>query len=484
MKRLRLCLVVALLLCSLAPVSRADQKIKKRMTAAGHDIDTTSYVKGERSRDEMDLGGMQMITIHQCDTKKTITVNLRTNACYVTTESEPGESVPRSTGAAPKQRTAAPPEEAAGTPRKGGTITINTSVTDTGERKQLFGFTARHVKSSMAYEASPDACNPGGGKMESDGWYIDFAEGTHSCVRPERQMFESGGRSRRPDCEDKIQYRGPGVMAMTRLGYPADVTMTMTGKDGQQSSMRTQALEISRATLDPALFDLPPGCRVVKSMAELYGMGSIADMMRGAAASRASSSTPSRGAVGTPEARSAKGRMGVSRRAVGTGEVGPKQPGKVRVGVVQVNDKTNHSLSGEDLRRALISNLGRFGLDAVPVDGGNDSELVSDCKEKDCDYLLYTDVASLKEPGAAKKAGGMFGRALGGLGAAASSAMGGGYEAGTAYRLFKITDTKNAELEGTGSGKGQAADQSVMPSFDHESRDVMTQIQKDAMMRK
>ncbi len=482
MKRLRLCLVVALLLCSLAPVSRADQKIKKRMTAAGHDIDTTTYVKGERSRDEMDLGGMQMITIHQCDTKKTITVNLRTNACYVVTEGEPGENAPaRSTAAAPKQRTAEPPE-AAGSPRKGGTITINTSVTDTGERKQLFGFTARHVKSSMAYTSSPDACNPGGGKIENDGWYIDFAEGSHSCVRPERQMFE--GRGRRPDCEDKIRYSGTGVAAMARLGYPADVTMTMVGKDGQQTSMRTQALEISRATLDPALFDAPAGCRVVKNMAELYGMGSIGDMMRGAGRSSGGFQSMSRPVPGTTEAKSSKGRMGVSRRAVGTGEVGPKQPGKVRVGVVAVNDKTNHSLNGEDLRRALISNLTRFGLDAVPVDGGDDAELVRDCKDKDCDYLLYTDVATLKEPGAAKKAGGMFGRALGGLGAAASGAMGGGFEAGTAYRLFKIADTKNPDLEGTGSGKGQAADQSVMPSFDHESRDVMTQIQKDAMMRK
>ena len=42
----------------------------------------------------------------------------------------------------------------------------------------------------MQYESSADACNPGSGKIDTDGWYIDFAEGTHSCERPERQVFQ------------------------------------------------------------------------------------------------------------------------------------------------------------------------------------------------------------------------------------------------------------------------------------------------------
>ncbi len=479
MKRL-LCCAVAL--CLAVPMF-ADQKVKKRMSVGGNGIDSTSYVKGERSRDEMNYGPMSMITIHQCDTHKTIQVNDQARTYMVTVDSDatPAPAAPAAagrSGAAPK---AAAPEQPSGPARQGGTITITTNVTDTGERKQMFGFQARHIKSSMQYEASADACNPGSGKIDTDGWYIDFAEGNHSCIHPERQALQGNpmarGRSSRPDCEDKIRYTGPGLMAMTRMGYPADVTTTVSGKDGQQS-FRQEALDISRATLDAALFEPPAGYREVKSYGELMGMPSMAQMMRDAAAGRAQ---PSRNVSRAPV------MTDVVRGAVGTGEVGPKQPGKVRVGVVAVADKTNHSLDGENLRRALISNLTRFNLDAVPANGGGDAELIADCKKKECDYILYTDVATLKDASAAKKAvGGMFGRALGGMGAGSGAAneAAGAFESGTAYRLFRIADTSNPAMQGAGTGKGQAADQSVMPTFDRESRDVMGQVQKDAMTRK
>jgi hypothetical protein len=42
-----------------------------------------------------------------------------------------------------------------------------------GERKQMFGFNARHIKTSMVRTASPEACDKDM-KIETDGWYIDF----------------------------------------------------------------------------------------------------------------------------------------------------------------------------------------------------------------------------------------------------------------------------------------------------------------------
>jgi len=487
----------AVLVC-VAVGARADQKIKKRMSMGDNAFDSTSYVKGERSRDEMNFGPMQMVTIHQCDTGKTITLNDRNRTYMVMSDSGSSSPAPRAAtkGSAPKQQ-APEPEEAQGPARKGGIITITTNVTDTGERKQMFGYTARHVKASMQYESSPDACNPGSGKIDMDGWYIDFSEGSHSCVRPERQLFEGGpmggggGRQRKPDCQDQIKYSGPGITAMTKLGYPADVTTLMTDKEGKSVSMRQQALEISKATLAPSLFDAPAGYTEAKSYAQLMGMGSIGDMMRSAATARAGGNV-SRAPVGTPEVKSRGAN--VSRGAVGTGEIKAKVPGTVRVGVVLVQDKTGSSLNGEDLRRALISNLTRFNLDSVPVDGDDDTALTSDCKQKQCDYILYTDVTGMKAPSAVKKAaGGMFGRALGGMvdrrtgvggsagESAGNAAAGGTFESATAYRLFRINNTSNAALQANGAGKGQAADQSVMPTFDRESRDVMTQVQKDKM---
>jgi len=38
-------------------------------------------------------------------------------------------------------------------------VTISRTVTDTGERQVMFGYTARHIKISIVTEASPDACS-------------------------------------------------------------------------------------------------------------------------------------------------------------------------------------------------------------------------------------------------------------------------------------------------------------------------------------
>jgi hypothetical protein len=46
---------------------------------------------------------------------------------------------------------------------------------DTGERKQMFGYTARHLIMTMESESSPDACSVTKSKMQFDGWYIDAA---------------------------------------------------------------------------------------------------------------------------------------------------------------------------------------------------------------------------------------------------------------------------------------------------------------------
>ena len=62
----------------------------------------------------------------------------------------------------------------------GAIVTQTETIVDTGERKTMFGYTARRVRTTSVMDAPPEACNPGHMEIESDGWYIDLAAG-FSC---------------------------------------------------------------------------------------------------------------------------------------------------------------------------------------------------------------------------------------------------------------------------------------------------------------
>src|SRR5687768_5571952 len=141
----------------MAPSVLADMKIKARMSmgepgAQGMAMDTMIYQKGARQRIEVNLPmGMSMITLYQCDQKRLIQMNSQCKA-YMTT--------------------ALDEDSAAQTGRsgKGGVVTITSNSTDTGERQQMFGHTARHIKSTLAFEPGPGACDSNRMSMEMDGW--------------------------------------------------------------------------------------------------------------------------------------------------------------------------------------------------------------------------------------------------------------------------------------------------------------------------
>src|SRR6266404_1192278 len=82
-------LAVVLICCALATSVLADQKVKTRMSMQGNSFESTSYVKGQRMRDEQQFGPMTMVTIHQCDLNQTIQVNDRTKTYMITKEEAP-----------------------------------------------------------------------------------------------------------------------------------------------------------------------------------------------------------------------------------------------------------------------------------------------------------------------------------------------------------------------------------------------------------
>jgi hypothetical protein len=411
--------------------ARTDLKITYRTSTSGQSMETTTMLKGARERSEMKLGyGRDIISITQCDLRRTVQISDSAKK-YVITPMDSADSAPVST--VPSGRT----NESI---TRGGVITYTTSAVDTGERKEMFGFQARHVKTSMMIESSPDACSPIKQRMETDGWYIDFSFGLN-CERGGGP--EMGGMPAQGGCRDRIRFNRQGA---ARTGYPLQETTTMYGPDGQVVMTSTkEVVELSREPLDAALFDVPAGYVETTNAQELYGMPSMDAIM-----SQAKGRTPANDDSGNNAALS-------SNR---------KAPGVIRIGVVQVNNRTDRQMSTESLRQRLIGEIEGAGVDAIALNASSAVEAEAEAKAKQCDYILYTDVASMKSS-AAKK---LFGR-VAGVGGVDKT------EAKIEYKLFAVGDG-SPRLQSGATAKEEGDDASAGTALSQEARAVAAEVRR------
>lgn len=445
---MRLIRVLAVLLCVQA-VALADLKVTRKNGSGGYDSQSTVYVKGQRQRTE----SPQMTTIQQCDLHRSVFINDRTKMYYIMSDNDTSEMAGASSAPSPA------PQGPAQT-RRGALVQVTENITDTGERKQMFGFTARHIKTRNVTDAPPEACNPGHTESESDGWYIDLAAGM-SCDTDRPTPPPS--RRARPDCADQYRVRRAGA---GRLGFPVMVTTTYKSTGQGDESMAggitstMEATDISTVTLDPSLFEIPAGYQQAASMMELMmgpggmpnaaGMGGMPGMPSGA---QPPGAQPPASGESVPGAAPS---------------VGPKQPGTIRVGVAAINNKAGGSVSLDDLRSRLVGAISGSGVEAVPLDSAQAPAAEVEARQKECDFVLYTDITALKQS-AASKIGGMFGRAAG---------VGGGdrYESRVDFRLFAVGGA--SQLEANATAKEEGADTSVGSALDKEAKAVAAAAKK------
>ncbi len=246
------CLIAPLALVMAAQAD--DLHIKKVITVGGNTISTTeSSVKGARERDV----NINNITLRQCDLKRTVTVNEQTQTYFIANDpvdENEARAAALATGSAPA-------------PETGGKIVITTTITDTGERKQYRGYPVRHLKTTVVQEPSKDACTKTSQKFEIDGWYTDLSKEQGACSAFNPPVRQDQG------CNDKVFKRHTGS---AKGGYPLDETVTFHNADGTTTRLGIQASEITKQTLEPALFDIPAGYRQVNSLAELNGVAPVA----------------------------------------------------------------------------------------------------------------------------------------------------------------------------------------------------------------
>ena len=380
--------------------SPSDVKIRTR-TATGPNergAETVIYIKGPRMRSEIANAGMGMINISQCDLKRTIMINNRTRTYLIVNDGDKpawGVAGEGDGGGAPTTPAKAQPVQ----PRRGGVVNVTHTLTDTGERKELFGFTARHIKSSTVREASPEACDKNH-KSETDGWYIDF-QYDFNC--PGQKGVHSGTPVKvQRDCEDEIRTRSIGT---AKLGYP--VLMTTTAyQEGRTSTMTQEVLELSRQPLDASLFDIPEGYTLAKSMQEFYAMGPAA---AGDIGGRTNSNSGN--SVAVSSSASSTPAAGLSAAAA------PKKAGTVRIGIVTPKAQMTSgdaAQAAEAVRNTFASFLNGPTIEVVSLTARLPSQALEEARQSQCDYVLYTSLTQKKGGG-----GGMFGRAFGNIAGAA-----------------------------------------------------------------
>jgi hypothetical protein len=478
--KLPLAIILVITAAIVLPAS-ADTKVKTKTSMMGHSTESTVYIKGARKRDEMSFGPMSHVSILQCDQKRIITLcdGKQSYTVFRLDDEETVAAPAKTSKSKPKQQPTSTdaPEET----KTGGVQTVNVNTTDTGERQTMFGFPARHVKTSMKMESSPEACHQNKTDIETDGWYADLSPGLVCLSHP--RAFGGGGEGEyKPGCRDRMSMHRTGNGG--RTGYPLKLTTTIHSDKGDFSTS-TEVVELSKAELDAGLFDPPAGYTEVASC---YGKGSYSNAIAAATA-------PTKGNSGgtcasyDPTNPFACGRwkdengkyMGVGAGVIsGHGEPAhvnssisqPPRSGHVRVGVVTINTKTGGAPSTSSVRQKLIQDIMEMNVDAIPLDqpAAGEQAIWDEARQKSCDYILFTDITNFKAPKASKK--GMFSAALGGGGGGVTPG-----ESTVAFKMFSIGNNESPKLDSsqTGSG-GNSADEVLGAAVKLESGDVVAKI--------
>jgi hypothetical protein len=303
-----------------APTPPPPDLVVKTKYAAG-DTTTTSIVSARGRRERIDYG-TELTVIAQCDTGRLLQVNDQ-HKRFLSTALEPSTDT-----AAVKP------------PKKGGVITYTTAVTDLGDRKTMFGTTARHAKVVVTRETSADACDKHRDRVETDGWFIDTPAAV-SCSVADRRAAAAVTSG----CRDEIKYVD-GDRAS--VGYPMAYTTVTTTDDGKASTMTMEVTSFEKQTLNDSLFAVADDYKEVRTLADLTAGGT-------------------------------------------------KRSG-VRVGVVPVTSKVQDTLSLQALGEALVVSLGDAKVDALAIEATTAAGAITEARENGVDYILMTEVTDLRKP--------------------------------------------------------------------------------------
>jgi hypothetical protein len=395
-----------------------DLHFQKNISVGGNVISSTeTSIKGARERTVTQTPAGNTITIRQCDLKRTLTINEAAQTYFVA--SDPQDDAAARAAA---MVTGMPEAES------GGYITETSTITDTGERKTINGYSARHLKVKVSVQPSKNACSQQSQEYEVDGWYADIAKEISSCQQSLPPVRESEG------CSDRVVHKHTGS---AKLGYPLNQTITLHNGDGGTTQVGVQVTEITKQDLDKALFDMPAGYREAKSLAELsaipapqmaqpaptyaatpqpaqkhsskFGkLPSAAALMSNPGAALAMAQNPS--AMGLQMMGAGPGKFGPSGAFMAPGmqpagstpvaapqALGPKAPGKIRIGVAPPDAQLGQgNNAGADfstpIRNVEVALMSGPAVEIAGLESHVPMQLQAEAQQKQCDYIMYSGV--------------------------------------------------------------------------------------------
>jgi len=260
--------VAVLLLCAAAATTaQADLKLKFKTTENAREGESIFRFKGRRQRNDFSFrrpdGTLATAAyIYQCDLKRQIALDDAKRVFYDYEFHPIQEYFARAEAERARQPRPRRAEKYDG--RWLGTFTV----VDTGERREMFGYTARRIKTTLTLEATPpSACPQTPLRKESDGWYVDLLYGTLCSY--DISGFDEGELTalEQTTCTDYHMHGEDGrrysyerrQVGAARFGFPLVLTVKSYSDEGSPTIRTREAIEITHEELDASLFEIPAG---------------------------------------------------------------------------------------------------------------------------------------------------------------------------------------------------------------------------------
>ena len=319
-----------------APAPPSDVRFKTKYTAGEHVTESASFISDQRERYE--LG--DIVLIRQRDQKRNVQISREANTYVII-----ADDAPAATPAAPR-----PP----------GVVNVTISIVDLGERKDIFGQSARRVRTLIERQPEPGACDQTKLRTDTDAWYIDMPK--VMAATPDAARVPASGSG----CADEIKTNESGDSKL--LGFPISYRTSLTDLDDKDAKPTETAMEVTEfevLKLDTALFEIPAGATVSTDAREFTKAVSDAN-----------------------ESKLASGGADAA--------VPAKKPGTLRVGVPEVANKTAQTVDTRALRTRIINQLGEQKVEAIPMAAAPQAALDARSRELGIDYLVVAEITDLK----------------------------------------------------------------------------------------
>ncbi|HKS30182.1 MAG TPA: hypothetical protein VJS44_20325 [Pyrinomonadaceae bacterium] len=259
-------LVASVVILTFARMALGDLRVVTRYSqTGGPSTEHTTYFKGVRQREEFrslakDGKANQTAFIFQCDLKRFLWVDYMNRKYF----DQPYSSLEEAWAEYYRRQQEAKATGAEAKKYKGlwkETVTV----IDTGERREVFGYVARHIKTMTTSEAEPQICEQTRLRQETDGWYIDLLYGTECSSDISGQMNQ--GYATPPNynsCSEAYEKRNYKFerkqVGQARFGFPVALTIRAYSRDGRTvMESKREVTEMAALELDQSLFELPDG---------------------------------------------------------------------------------------------------------------------------------------------------------------------------------------------------------------------------------